>query len=310
MKRVNLDSLFKINYGTDLELNKLELDPLGINFVSRTRKNNGVSNYVKSIDVKPNPQNTISVALGSSSVLFAFLQDKPYYSGRDIAYLVPIMPMTKQEMLFYCMCITHNRFRYNFGRQANKTINKLLVPSRNDIPEWVNTTKIVTPASISEKYIDCSEFSKNKFENIPFYDIFDNIVETTKSQKTNVNLVSAKTTDNGIAGCKKTDKYIDGNKITISSNGIYTGTAFYQQNAFITQDSLAFDLKCAKLNKYIAMYLVTIINMNRFKFNYGRKSGKNRLDKLSLCLPINNNGSPDYDFMENYIKSLPYSKLI
>ncbi|RXA12905.1 hypothetical protein EQ902_16220 [Escherichia coli O157:H7] len=42
-----LSELFDVNYGLNLELNKLEKDSSGINFVSRTSKNNGVSARVK-----------------------------------------------------------------------------------------------------------------------------------------------------------------------------------------------------------------------------------------------------------------------
>ncbi|EGN2418931.1 restriction endonuclease [Escherichia coli] len=46
-KLIPLSELFDVNYGLNLELNKLEKDSSGINFVSRTSKNNGVSARVK-----------------------------------------------------------------------------------------------------------------------------------------------------------------------------------------------------------------------------------------------------------------------
>lgn len=309
MTMEKLENLFYITTGHDLELNSLELDSFGINYVSRTRKNNGISAKIKSLDIKPMPKDTITVALSSASVLFAFLQEKPYYTGYHIACLTPKFNMSKQEKLFYCMCITTNRFRYNFGRQANKTINQLLVPSYEDIPTWVNETNIIDLSNITDK---CDKnvinFSKIEYGKFYFNEIFVNVSKTKRHKFINVNLVSAQTADNGISGSVYTDTYINGNKITISSNGINTGTAFYQKNEFVTQDSLAFDLKDFELNKYIAMYLVTILNMNKFKFNYGRKSGKNRLDKLILNLPINSKGKPNYKIMEKYVKSLSYSK--
>lgn len=155
MKQTTLDKLFHIEYGTDLELNKLNSVDGDVRFISRTRKNNGLSAYVHRIDgIAPNPANTISVALESSSVLFAFLQEKPYYSGRDIAYLEPIYKLTKNEMLFYCTCITANRFRYNYGRQANKTIAKLMIPEICEILEWVNRTEIKDLSHLDENILN------------------------------------------------------------------------------------------------------------------------------------------------------------
>ena len=43
MKLIRVSDLFEVKYGSNLELNKLERDPAGINFVSRTERNNGVS---------------------------------------------------------------------------------------------------------------------------------------------------------------------------------------------------------------------------------------------------------------------------
>jgi len=34
---------------------------------------------------------------------------------------------------------------------------------------------------------------------------------------------------------------------------------------------------------------------------------KSRLEKLNIKLPADKNGNPDWKFMEDYIKSLPYS---
>ena len=86
MKLVPVSEIFNVHYGVNFELNKMTLDTNGINFVSRTAKNNGVSAKVKKLLNKiPNPKNTISVA-GGGSVMESFLQKAPYYSGRDLYY--------------------------------------------------------------------------------------------------------------------------------------------------------------------------------------------------------------------------------
>ncbi len=99
---VELRDIFDIKYGVNLELNKLNQVSEGLNFVSRTSKNNGVSAQVEAIEgVEPIPAGTITVA-GGGSVLETFLQSTPYYSGRDLYYLTPKTLMTDAEKLFYC----------------------------------------------------------------------------------------------------------------------------------------------------------------------------------------------------------------
>jgi len=143
MKR--LVELFDVAYGHSLGLNRLV--PLGreqggVAFVSRTTTNNGISAYVAPIDgVPPTAAGLLTCALGGS-VLSTFLQEEPFYSGYHIAVLTPRMPMTKQQLLFYCCCIQANRYRYNYGRQANRTLRHILLPALDELPDYVAQTDI------------------------------------------------------------------------------------------------------------------------------------------------------------------------
>lgn len=134
---VSISELFDVCYGTNHELNALELAPNGINFVSRSAKNNGVTAKVKLLpDARPIAGGVLTVA-GGGSVLETFLQVEPFYSGRDLFYLRPKNEMSAEELLFYAYCIKSNRFRYSYGRQANRTLKDIKVPARDTLPDWV-----------------------------------------------------------------------------------------------------------------------------------------------------------------------------
>ncbi|WP_152625252.1 hypothetical protein [Cellvibrio sp. OA-2007] len=138
MKLVPLSKLFSVTYGVNLELNRMILDSSGIPFVGRSDRNNGVTARVSPLaDITPNPAGTLSVA-GGGSVLATFLQYEPYYSGRDLFYLTALVPMSDSQKLYYCACIRSNRYRYSYGRQANKTLKDLLIPTLKSIPSWVD----------------------------------------------------------------------------------------------------------------------------------------------------------------------------
>ena len=56
------------------------------------------------------------------------------------------------------------------------------------------------------------------------------------------------------------------------------------------------------------MFVCTILNYTNInRFNYGYAIVQHRLKNLSIKLPVTAQGLPDWDFMENYIKSLSYS---
>jgi hypothetical protein len=142
MKLVPLSSLFSVRYGHSLELNKLTLlkpEKGGIPFISRKMGDNGIAAYVCPINgIEPAQVGELSCALSGNGVLSTFVQDKPFYTAFHVARLAPINEFTLDELLYYCTCIKYNRYRYSYGRQANKTLKDLLVPAKTEIPAWVN----------------------------------------------------------------------------------------------------------------------------------------------------------------------------
>ena len=61
------------------------------------------------------------------------------------------------------------------------------------------------------------------------------------------------------------------------------------------------------INPYIAIFLNTVIEQDKYRYQYGRQYRMKHLKKHEIKLPVKKNGKPDWEFMENYIKSLPYS---
>lgn len=61
------------------------------------------------------------------------------------------------------------------------------------------------------------------------------------------------------------------------------------------------------MNDYVAMFLVAILNMEQYRYNYGRKCSQSRLKEAEIKLPATNKGYPDFAYIERYVKTLPYS---
>lgn len=106
------------------------------------------------------------------------------------------------------------------------------------------------------------------------------------------------------------EKIFKGNCITVSNNGS-VGYAFYQTKDFTcTHDvnPLYIHRKWEKeLNPYLAMFLCSLIEKERYRWTYGRKWRPKRMPSSLIKLPVDADGNPDWQFMEDYIKSLPYS---
>lgn len=320
MSLVKVSQLFYVKYGINLELNILdecEAD-IGIPFVSRTANNNGISAYVLPLEnTNPNPANTISVA-GGGSVMESFLQKEPYYSGRDLFYLTPKEKMTDQEMLFYCTCLRANKYKYNYGRQANSTLKDLLIPNKSEIPEWVYTTQIDKPSNDSISSQETPILDINTWKSFNLNDLFkitsssDDLMANYDFKDGNTPYITSTEFNNGISAFVDVEPSNEGNIISINRGGS-VGEAFYQEKPFLATPVDVRLLKprdSAKFNKYIGLFLTTILRQEKYRFNYSRKMGTDRLKQLSIKLPVDAQDKPDWNYMENYIKTLKYSASI
>ena len=118
--------------------------------------------------------------------------------------------------------------------------------------------------------------------------------------------VTTQATNNGIEGFY--DFYSEEGNI-ITADSAVLGYCSYQPLPFSASDHVEKLSPKFKMNKYIAVFLVTILNLEQYRYNYGRKCSQDRMKKICIKLP-NKNGNPDFEYMENYIKSLSYSSSI
>ncbi len=65
-----------------------------------------------------------------------------------------------------------------------------------------------------------------------------------------------------------------------------------------------------EMNKYNAMFIITVIKANKYRFSYGRKWTLEKMKESIIKLPISQPNVPDFDYMEQYIKKLSYSDKI
>lgn len=123
-------------------------------------------------------------------------------------------------------------------------------------------------------------------------------------KKGNINFIGATDSNNGVTNKIGNDEYcFTGNKITVSYNGSIA-RAFYQKNAFWASDDVnVLSLKEYELNKNIAMFLLVLIEKEKYRYNYGRKWDKELMLDSKILLP-QKCGLPDWGYMDSYIQSI------
>jgi hypothetical protein len=109
--------------------------------------------------------------------------------------------------------------------------------------------------------------------------------------------------NNGVSGFINDENLsiYEGNCITIGAEGI---VAFFQPKTFATGVKV-YTIRHSKMNVYNAMFIITILNLENYRYNYGNARILNKIQREKIKLPVAKNGEPDWEFMENYIKSSP-----
>lgn len=316
MELTELNNLFEVTYGNKFDANKMKFTQNGnINFISRTSRNNGCVGTVKKYNnVEPYSPGLITVSLGGTFLLSSFLQPKEFYTAQNVAVLSPKTEMTIKEKIFYCKCISMNRFKYSaFGREANKTLKTLKVPKT--VPKWVHENSFNENSELKSAFSNrMLSLQDCNMKDFLYSDLFrvdkgKRFVVSKQCEKGDCPFVSASAKNNGVSNWLNIEPNHSENTITVNYDGSI-GEAFYQPRPYWALDSVNVLYPKFELNVYIAMFLITMIKKEKYRFNYGRKWHSERMEKSKIRLPVDENGDPDWKFMENFIKGLPYSKYL
>ena len=322
IKTFLLNDIVNIDYGNKFDYQKMTFENPSINFVSRTALNNGVAGQVDEIATcKPYPAGCLTIALGGS-IGSTFYQNKPFYTGQNVAVITFKEKISKEAKLFLCQIIkfeVKNKFRA-FGRELNKHIKTdfyVDLPYTVNAPDWqlmeeyiktLNHKPISTKNSMNANPINISEWKEYKVKNL--FDVKG--TKTTKIEelenygKGYYPYVTTQAVNNGVAN--KYNYYTEsGGVLTIDSAVL--GYCTYQEKPFSASDHVEKLTPKFKMNKYIALFFVALFNNECYKYSYGRKANQLKIKETILKLPTKNN-EPDWQYMENYIKSLPYGDRI
>lgn len=118
-------------------------------------------------------------------------------------------------------------------------------------------------------------------------------------------LVSAKKIDNGYKGFYSvTDEEIfDGHCITLNNDGDGgAGLAYYQPASFALDTHVTALYPLEPMTRNVMLFIAGCISKQRVLFGHGHSINTSRLKHLTIMLPCSDNQSPDYEFMEEYMK--------
>ena len=117
--------------------------------------------------------------------------------------------------------------------------------------------------------------------------------------------IGATDNGNGITGfVGNVNQSRDKNVFGVNYNGAPCIAFYHPYDCIFTDDVKRLHLLHHEDNKFVLLFFKTIIMQQRMKYSYGYKFKEQRMLKQKVMVPLNNNGAPDYEYMEQYTKKM------
>lgn len=247
-------------------------------------------------------------------------------------------------LLFLQTLLTASRFKYDYGRKVSekKYANEILflpVLRNEDGSIFLDENKKYSEDGFypdfeyMEKYIKSLNFQQTKTEIISEHislstdrweaKLLKSLYHIQMGNKLDknkmtmdapaVNFVSRISYDNGV-DCKV--DYVEGLEpfrsglVTVALGGSYLGSSFVQLEPFYTAQNVSVLTPLyEEMNLLVNLFITRLIKKeseSRY-CAFGRELNAHINKDFTINIPVTEDGKPDFEFMENYMRSLPFS---
>lgn len=315
-----IDSIYKAKaYNKDELIECSIYDKNATRYITRTALNNGCELIVDSLNLGSIEQEN-AITIGDTTAT-CYYQDKKFVCGDHIV-VIRASWLNKYTGQFIVTLLQREQYRYSYGRaflMEKIQDTKLILPAADDgNPDWQYMQKYIQrlnhkPITTNNKVI-IRLSNVSTWKSFCIKDIFSlsqgKAHSNSLSDGDELPYIGAKRIGNGVMRhCSYDERLVQkGNCIIFICNGEGSvGYANYMNCDFIaTTDVVAGYNK--NLNQYSGLFIATVLCLERPKYSFGRK-WKTHLKETEIKLPSLGE-EPDWKYMENYIKSLPYGDRI
>lgn len=325
------NGLFDI-HTTSSSIDKNKLIAGGANvvpYVTRSGGSNGVSGFVSAANYEYGSDNGGSITVGLDTQT-AFYQPYKFVTGQNVHVITgkQLTPLVIQFLLPLLRSQMTAKFNWGGNGATLSRMERLqimLPADDNGQPDYQfmadyeknlihhkqeqYLTYVKQQLSSLGDPINLEQLIDKKWAPFFLNEVFDvnSGVRLTNQDKENGKkpFIGATDNGNGITGfVGNTNKSQDSNVLGVNYNGA-PGIAFYHPyTALFSDDVKRLKLKDESHNtKNVLLFMASIVMKQRGKYSYGYKFNASRMNRQKLYLPVNNQGQPDYDYMEQYIKN-------
>jgi len=329
---VSIDTVFDFERGK--ENNMASLNEGNTPLVSAKKMNNGVKGFVSNPKKIIKGGNVISLNNdGDGGAGLAYYQPMDFALDTHVTALHPKCDIPAEALLYMTASISKQHSVFGHGRsislpRAKRLKNMLPVNNAREPDFEYMTSYTKSKRTIMQKkyraYLEeqiselngCTEVSSiSNVDWHPFYisQIFTEIERGKRLKKADqtqgkVPYVSSTALNNGVDGFIEASSgtRVFGNCISLANSGS-VGSAFYEPFDFVASDHVT-HLKNESFSKWVYLFLTVAIEKQKGNFNFNREINDTRIRNMKIMLPVCDNGTPDFEYMEQYAKDLMLKK--
>lgn len=325
------DGLFEIHTtNSSIDKNKLlSGDNLTVPYVTRSGGSNGVSKFVSSENYRYGFDNGKSITVGLDTQT-AFYQPYKFVTGQNIQvvtgeHLTPsviqfLLPLFRSQMTA----------KFNWGGNGAtlsrmKRLKLLLPVNEQGKPDFKFMAdyeqellekkknyylKYVHSVLAKLEYVKIQPLSNLQWRTFRIDDLFESVTRPPARSKNKYDegdipfIASGASLNGSVKFCRPHENEVPdaSNCITVSP---VDGSSFYQSTEFLGRGggSSIIMLRSQRLNKYNGIFMARAINNTTSKYQYGHMATSDGIKRDRVLLPIDAQGQPDYDYMEQYVKN-------
>lgn len=322
-EKFKVSEIFTVNTGS--LVSKDQLTNGRFPRITASDHNNGIGLYTSlSCDKKQRwSENVVSYSFLGASFFH------PYKCSFDmkIHFLSPkSFRLDQNTGLFISSILKHFIYKPSYGYQVSKSdlSNKyLLLPVNNrHKPDWhymeqyiineIEKHRVPELEEPKDSPIDLHSVEWKPFKIANIFRVFSGVRLTEREMAPGrTPFIGATDCNNGITNWTATkNQSTDKNVLGINYNGSVGSVFYHPYVATFSDDVKRLHLKEPISNIYIGLFLKVMLEKQSKVYGYGYKFNFRRILAQKILLPVTDLDQPNWQFMEDYIKSIPNSKLI
>lgn len=292
-----------------------------VNYIGAKWSDNGV---MKSCAKNENsdflsPGNCIAmIGQGEGSSGYAIYLDRDFIGATslNLGYADWINPYTG---LFVATILCQEYDKYSFGRSwtGNRLKNTIisLPATPSGEPDWKYMEDFMgglhsepLKTSVKSSHIPLETEKWGEFRVGDLFDVERGTrLVSDEREDGNIPLVTAGENNEGVSDIiHPTINKVYENKIGIDM----FGNAFYHSDKFVCDDNILVLLEKTPISDCAKLFVSVVLSQDKYRYSYGRQYRQKNYATHVIRLPQTPDGEPDWAWMENYMRSLPYSDLI